>query len=194
MRRRHVSTSGLTRPGDSETSPTTNFRPSCELGVDRSPVLIGSIVASESSGGRLGNYADAAAPRLVRRCPRLIERHPQPISSPYIFPRCHPKSYRPARTPGPRTSRGAHRTYGARDGGHDIGRPEQASQVAGTSDASYDLRSQASSVFSLDRVFPGRIYERPVGQHIRAGRKLRGIDLTAPHDMHDWNATPRAKR
>ena len=44
--------------------------------------------------------------------------------------------------------------------------PEYASPVAGTSDAWYDLRSQGPSVFGFDRLFRGRIYERPVGQHI----------------------------
>jgi hypothetical protein len=49
-------------------------------------------------------------------------------------------------------------------------------------------RAGALSVFCFDRLFGSRIYERPVGQHMRAGRKLRWIDLTAPHDVHDRNA------
>ena len=49
-------------------------------------------------------------------------------------------------------------------------------------------RARALSVFCLDRLFCGRVYERPVGQHMRTRRKLRGIDLTAPHDVHDRNA------
>jgi hypothetical protein len=65
---------------------------------------------------------------------------------------------------------------------------EYASPVAGTSNVWYDLRSQGPSIFGFDRLFRGRIYERPIGQHTRAGRKLRGIHLTAPHDVHDRNA------
>ena len=49
-------------------------------------------------------------------------------------------------------------------------------------------RARTLSVFCFDRLCCGRIYERPVGQHMRAERKLRGIDLTAPHDVHDRNA------
>jgi hypothetical protein len=65
---------------------------------------------------------------------------------------------------------------------------EYASPIAGTSNVWYDLRSQGPSIFGFDRLLRGRIYERPIGQHTRAGRKLRGIHLTAPHEVHDWNA------
>ena len=34
-------------------------------------------------------------------------------------------------------------------------------------------RARALSVFCFDRLFRGRIYEGPVGQHMRAGRNLR---------------------
>ena len=48
----------------------------CDLGVDRSPVPIGPIVASEGNGGRLGNYADPTAARLAGRCALLIGNDP----------------------------------------------------------------------------------------------------------------------
>ena len=49
--------------------------------------------------------------------------------------------------------------------------------------------SQSPVILCFDLLFlPGRIYKRPIGQHVRARCKFRGVDLAAPHDVHDPNA------
>lgn len=52
--------------------------------------------------------------------------------------------------------------------------------------------ARALSVFCFNRLFCGRIYERPAGQHMHAGRKLRRIDFAAP--MMCTTGTPCANR
>src|SRR6185312_4185532 len=125
MRGGMVSTPGLAR--STETPRHRQGRTSacpCELGVDRSPVLIEPIVASEGSGGRLGNYADPAAARSACRCPLLWATIPTDIMT-NAAPRCQPRSIWTGRA-----SRAAHilqapsGTCGAGDGDHDIGRAD----------------------------------------------------------------------
>ncbi len=57
-----------------------------ELAVDRSPVLIGPIVASENNGGRLGNHADPTAARLAGRCALLVGQRSRPRMRPTSCP------------------------------------------------------------------------------------------------------------
>lgn len=45
-----------------------------------------------------------------------------------------------------------------------------------------------SSCWRKDFFPRGRIYKRPVRPHTRAGRKLRGVDLVEPHDVHHRSA------
>src|SRR6185437_11150891 len=190
MRGGTVSTRGLAR--GTETPGHRQGRTStcpCELGVDHSRCLIRPIVASEGNGGRLGNYADPTAARPAGRCAHFIGQRAQPTSRPYAFPRGQPRFIcsRPNGTDCARL-RAPLGLVGQVMATTTLVAPEYTSPVAGASNVWYDLRSQVSSVFGFDRLFCSRIYERPVGQHMRAGRKLRGIDLTGPHDVHDRNA------
>src|SRR5579872_174869 len=43
------------------------------------------------------------------------------------------------------------------------------------------------SVFCFGRGFDGWVNECPVRLHTGARRKLRGVDLVVPHDVHDRN-------
>ncbi len=190
MRGGTVSTRGLAR--GTETPGHRQGRTStcpCELGVDHSRVLIGPIVASEGNGGRLGNYADPTAARPAGRCAHFIGQRAQRTSRLYAFPRGQPR-FVCSRPNGPDCARprALLGLAGQLMATTTLVAPEYASPVAGTSNVWYDMRSQGPSIFGFDRLLRGRIYERPIGQHTRAGRKLRGIHLTAPHDVHDRNA------
>lgn len=46
---------------------------------------------------------------------------------------------------------------------------------------------RVSLCFDLAFVHHGWIYERPIAQHARTTCKLRGVNLVAPHDVHDPN-------
>jgi hypothetical protein len=194
MRGGMVSTLGLAR--DTETSRHRQGRNPpirANLALDRSPVLIGPIVASEGNGGRLGNYADPTAARLAGRCALLVGQRSRPrtrpTSCPHAFPQRQPRFIWPGRPPRATHVHVRSPDLRAGDGDDDIGRPRV--RISGRRKLGRLIRparARALSVFCFDRLFCGRIYERPVGQQMRAGRKLRGIDLTALQDVHDRNA------
>ena len=199
MRGGMVSTPGLAR--GTETPRHRQGRTSacpCELGVDRSPVLIGPIVASEGNGGRLGNYADPTAARFAGRYAPLVGQRSRPrtrpTSCPHAFPQRQPRFIWPGPDhPGPRTSTCAPRTCAQVMATTTLVAPEYAYPVTGNSDALYDLREpEPSQSFALIASSAAGYTRVPLVSTCAPGVSFAGSTLPLP--MMCMTGTPCAKR
>jgi hypothetical protein len=169
-----VSTLGPdTRHGDSQISPGTNFRISLRTRSDRTPVLIGPIVAREGQQRQTrklrirpsrGYLADARFP-LDSDPDRKRVRHRA---------RTHLGSVGcgsfGAADPRPRTSRCAPPDLRVADADDDIGRRRVGKPGCWEiGRLTRPARANGLSAFCFHRLFCGGVCERPVGQHMHAG-------------------------
>ena len=198
MRGGMVSTPGLAR--GTETPRHRQGRTSacpCELGVDRSPVLIGPIVASEGNGGRLGNYADPTAARLAGRCALLVGQRSRPrtrpTSCPHAFPQRQPRFIWPGRPPRATHVHVRPSDLRAGDGDHDIGGPRVRISGRRKLGRLYDLlEPEPSQSFVLIASSAAGYTSVPLVSTCAPGVSFAGSTLPLP--MMCMTGTPCANR